>query len=205
MSDAVNEIKEKWPDILAYLKNEYDISDISFNTWILPLEITAVEDHTIILMVPEESIGLSYIKKKYYLPIKVSASEILGGDYDIEFILPDQVKDFFPSPAENSSQQTIFEQAGLNPKYTFANFVVGDSNNMAYAASLAVAESPAEVYNPLYIYGGVGLGKTHLMQPSLILCFLPIRQKRFFMSPAKTLPMRSLTQSATAAPSKSPS
>ena len=70
MSDAVNEIKEKWPDILAYLKNEYDISDISFNTWILPLEITAVEDHTIILMVPEESIGLSYIKKKYYLPIK---------------------------------------------------------------------------------------------------------------------------------------
>jgi len=163
-NNMLDNIKDKWPDILAFLKNEYDISDISFNTWILPLEITAVNENTIILMVPEESIGLNYIKKKYYLPIKVSVSEILGEDYDIEFILPDQAKVLFQSQAEPSSQQNEFEKAGLNPKYTFANFVVGDSNNMAYAASLAVAESPAEVYNPLYIYGGVGLGKTHLMQ-----------------------------------------
>ena len=70
----LNTIREKWSDILYYLKNEYDISDVSFKTWLLPLEVTAVEDGTIVIMVPEESIGLSYIKKKYYLPLKVSVS-----------------------------------------------------------------------------------------------------------------------------------
>lgn len=157
-------LKEKWSDILYYLKNEYDISDVSFKTWLMPLEIAAVEDNTIIIMVPEESIGLGYIKKKYYLPLKVSVSEVTGQDMEIEFILPDQVKNFVPPVPENQSQQDVFEKAGLNPKYTFSNFIVGDNNNLAHAASLAVAESPAEVYNPLYIYGGVGLGKTHLMQ-----------------------------------------
>ena len=123
-----------------------------------------MEDGTIVIMVPEESIGLSYIKKKYYLPLKVSVSEVTGQDLDIEFILPDQVKDYFTPIPDNQGSQDVFEKAGLNPKYTFSNFIVGDNNNLAHAASLAVAESPAEIYNPLYIYGGVGLGKTHLMQ-----------------------------------------
>ncbi|MBQ9030636.1 MAG: chromosomal replication initiator protein DnaA [Parasporobacterium sp.] len=157
-------IKEKWSDILFYLKKEYDISEVSFNTWLCPLQVTAVENDTIIIMVPEESIGLSYIKKKYYLPLKVSVAEIMGKDFEIEFILPDQVTNFISAAREPQPQQDIFEKAGLNPKYTFSNFIVGDNNNLAHAASLAVAESPAEIYNPLYIYGGVGLGKTHLMQ-----------------------------------------
>ena len=158
-------IKEKWSDILYYLKNEYDISDVSFKTWLLPLEIAAVEDDTIVIMVPEESIGLNYIKKKYYLPLKVSVSEITHHDYEIDFILPDQVKTLYSEQQpDTSAQMSVFEKAGLNPKYTFSNFIVGDNNNLAHAASLAVAESPAQVYNPLYIYGGVGLGKTHLMQ-----------------------------------------
>jgi len=160
----LNTIREKWSDILYYLKNEYDISDVSFKTWLLPLEVTAVEDGTIVIMVPEESIGLSYIKKKYYLPLKVSVSEVTGQDLDIEFILPDQVREYFTPIPDNQGSQDVFEKAGLNPKYTFSNFIVGDNNNLAHAASLAVAESPAEIYNPLYIYGGVGLGKTHLMQ-----------------------------------------
>ena len=165
MSEILDQFKEKWPDILFYLKNEYGISDVSFKTWILPLEIAAVEDNTVVLIVPEESIGLNYIKKKYYLPIKVSISEVTGQDYEVEFILSDDFKkeDFRPVP-EPVKQLDKFEKAGLNPKYTFANFIVGDNNNLAHAASLAVAESPAKVYNPLYIYGGVGLGKTHLMQ-----------------------------------------
>ena len=157
-------IRDKWPEILNYLKNEYDISDVSFNTWLRPLEVAAVEKNTIIIMVPEESIGLQYIRKKYYLPLKVSVAEITGGDYEIEFILPDQLKNIKPAVPEISQSQSVFEKAGLNPKYTFSNFVVGDNNNLAHAASLAVAESPAQIYNPLYIYGGVGLGKTHLMQ-----------------------------------------
>ena len=162
---ALNTIKEKWNDILFYLKSEYEISDVSFKTWILPLEVAAVDEQTIIVVVPEENIGLNYIRKKYYLPLKVSVSEIMGQDYEIRFILPDDLDDVFEPPVQDTSvQQDVFERAGLNPKYTFANFIVGDNNNLAHAASLAVAESPAQVYNPLYIYGGVGLGKTHLMQ-----------------------------------------
>ena len=160
----LNTIREKWSDILYYLKNEYDISDVSFKTWLLPLEVTAVEDGTIVIMVPEESIGLSYIKKKYYLPLKVSVSEVTGQDLDIEFILPDQVKEYFTPIPDNQGSQDVFEKAGLNPKYTFESFVVGNANRFAHAAALAVAETPGEAYNPLFIYGGVGLGKTHLMQ-----------------------------------------
>ena len=157
-------IRSKWTEILNFLKKEYDISDISFNTWLLPLEISSVEDNIITIVVPEELIGLQYIRKKYYLPLKVSVAEVTGQDFEIEFITPDQVKKPNIPVDVPEQQQDVFEKAGLNPKYTFANFIVGDNNNLAYAASLAVAESPAEIYNPLYIYGGVGLGKTHLMQ-----------------------------------------
>ena len=139
-------------------------SDISFNTWLLPLEPAAVEDNTVIILVQEESIALQYIRKKYYLPFKVSISEIIGTDLDVEFVLKEQLEEKSFLPKDVSPQLDIFEKAGLNPKYTFSNFIVGDNNNLAHAASLAVAESPAEIYNPLYIYGGVGLGKTHLMQ-----------------------------------------
>ena len=162
----LEQIRERWPEILNHLKQEYDISDVSFNTWLLPLTVEAVENDTIIVVVPEESVGLQIIKKKYYLPLKVSVEEVLGSPYEIEFILPNQLKETTEaiSKEAHSEQMDVFEKAGLNPKYTFSNFVVGESNNLAHAAALAVAESPAEIYNPLYIYGGVGLGKTHLMQ-----------------------------------------
>lgn len=158
-------IKEQWPAILEHLKQEHDISDVSFKTWLLPLEVVSVENNTIIIVVPEESIGLQYIKKKYYLPLKVCVEEVVGEAFEIEFVLPDQLKEKIKMSALNDSkdQMDIYEKAGLNPKYTFSSFVVGENNNLAHAAALAVAESPAEIYNPLYIYGGVGLGKTHLM------------------------------------------
>ena len=158
-------IREKWPDILTNLKQEYDITDVSFKTWLLPLEVRAVENDTIILVVPEETVGLQYIKKKYSTPLKVCIAEIIGHTFELEFILPEQSDSFDSQPhADVSQSMEIFERSGLNPKYTFSSFVVGDNSNLAHAAALAVAESPGEIYNPLYIYGGVGLGKTHLMQ-----------------------------------------
>lgn len=156
-------IKEKWPEILDYLKTEFSISDVSFNTWILPMEVVGMEDDTIFIRVPEESIGLQYIKKKYYHPMKVSIGEILNASYEVKFTLSyNSSEEPFPA-AETVPSPDIYEKANLNPKYTFSTFVVGENSNLAHAASLAVAESPAEIYNPLYIYGGVGLGKTHLM------------------------------------------
>lgn len=159
-------IKEKWPEILEHLKQEHDISDVSFKTWLLPLEVASVENNTILIIVPDELIGLNYIKKRYYLPLKVCIEEVIGEPYEIEFVLPDQLRERVRLSSVNDAkdQMDIFEKAGLNPKYTFSSFVVGENNNLAHAAALAVAESPAEIYNPLYIYGGVGLGKTHLMQ-----------------------------------------
>lgn len=159
-------VKEKWPDILEHLRVEHDLLPPSFNTWLKPLEILAVEDNVIFLKVPDERF-YQYIKNKYYLPLKVCAEEILGQQVDIEFVLPGQEKNSISSINTINTvknQPDIFESAGLNPKYTFSSFVVGENNNLAHAAALAVAESPAEIYNPLFIYGGVGLGKTHLMQ-----------------------------------------
>ncbi|WP_394925242.1 chromosomal replication initiator protein DnaA [uncultured Robinsoniella sp.] len=156
-------IIEKWEEILYTVKLEHELSDVSFNTWIKPLKVHIIENSTIIILVPSEQMGLNYISKKYTLPIKVAVAEITGLDYNIEFILPEQAKTIEKSMPPASTLNENLEKANLNPKYTFDTFVVGGNNNFAHAASLAVAESPGEMYNPLFIYGGVGLGKTHLM------------------------------------------
>ena len=159
----LDKVIQKWNDILNYAIKEHSISDVSFTTWLKPLEIITVENNVIFLKVPDEMF-YQYIQKKYYLPLKVAACEILGETIDIKFVIPGQEKALINKKEEPVDAPDIFEKSGLNPKYTFSSFVVGENNSMAHAAALAVAESPAEVYNPLFIYGGVGLGKTHLMQ-----------------------------------------
>lgn len=156
-------IVEKWEDILNQVRHEHELTDISFKTWLLPLRVHSVVNNTVTIVVPLENAALSYINNKYALPLKVAIAEITGFEYEIEFVLEKNIEKVEPKTHIIPTLNQNIEKANLNPRYTFDTFVVGGNNSFAHAASLAVAESPGEVYNPLFLYGGVGLGKTHLM------------------------------------------
>ena len=160
----MNKVMEKWDEILKIVKTEHDLSDVSFNTWLKPLKVYKVEGNVVTILVPSEQVGLNYISKKYKLPLQVTISEVTGmDDCEIRFILPEEAEVNEKASYNKLSQDVRCEEAHLNPKYTFDTFIVGSNNKFAQAAALAVAESPGDTYNPLFIYGGAGLGKTHLM------------------------------------------
>lgn len=155
----------QWSEILQKLKKEYDIMDVSYETWLKPLEVFAVENDTLYILFPQDTnqMSLNYISKRYELPLKVTIGEVTGQEYNIKFILPKDAATLQPSPAPTTAEKINVRDSNLNPRYTFDTFVVGGNNRFAQNAALAVAESPGEIYNPLYIYGGPGLGKTHLL------------------------------------------
>ena len=156
-------ILEKWEEILQTIKEEYDVADVAFNSWLKPLQVYNIIDSTLYILITSEQVLISYIKKRFTIPLKVVIAEITGIEYEIEFIGKDQANDIKPRK-EKGPKPLSPKNTNLNPNYVFDTFVVGKNNSFAHAACLAVADSPGEVYNPLYIYGGPGLGKTHLMQ-----------------------------------------
>ncbi len=161
----MDNIKEKWREIKDIVKREYNLSGISFSTWVEPLQFYKIEDDMVYIVIPsDQAQALSYISSKYKSFFQVTISEMYDHIYDVEFILESDI----PASDPMESESSYYNEAGngnttLNPKYKFDTFVVGSNNKFAHSASLAVAESPGKTYNPLYLYGGAGLGKTHLM------------------------------------------
>lgn len=163
-----NTMKENWLEIKEIMRREYNLSLISYNTWIEPLQIHKVEGDVVSILIPSDKAhALNYISTKYKSFFEVTISEYFNHTYDIAFILESDVQNAsyeeMDKPVSVPTSNVTYENANLNSKYKFDTFVVGSNNKFAHSASLAVAESPGKAYNPLYLYGGAGLGKTHLM------------------------------------------
>ena len=158
MNSDIQQILDQAKELL---KDE--MSQISHKTWIEPLKIASITDNNIVL-VSEDSFKRDMADTKFHDLIMNTFSVILQKNCTVSIVCEDEI------PAEKTipevqtfSNNNSYSYTNLNPKYCFSTFVVGDNNRFAHAASLAVAEAPATAYNPLFLYGGVGLGKTHLM------------------------------------------
>lgn len=163
-------VKDKWFDIISQVREESEMLDVSFETWILPLipdyfDRGSSNEYRLHIVVPEQQF-VSFVTKRYAPFFCVAVAENTGIRCSVIFETKTQapireMKKNIPPPI--SEMEEKLKLANLNSRYTFDTFVVGSSNKLAHAAALAVAEAPGAVYNPLFLYGGVGLGKTHLM------------------------------------------
>lgn len=148
--EITNAHQESWQTALRMLESE--LPSASYNTWFKPLKLHAVNGDNILIEAPNPFV-LNQLNGRYKSMLENVLTQTFGRRYDLVLALQADIE-------RHLSQLT---RTMLNTKYTFDNFIVGSSNSFAHAASLAVAEQPAGAYNPLFLYGGVGLGKTHLM------------------------------------------
>ncbi len=151
------QLDQIWETAREIMRSE--LMTVSFSTWIETIEPIVIEGNTIILQTTG-NLNRNVLETRYNDLIKNTIKHITDQDYIIKYIIPEE--NILDKKKEQKNMD-LLESTNLNPRYVFEEFVVGNSNRFAHAASLAVAESPAKAYNPLFIYGGVGLGKTHLM------------------------------------------
>ncbi|CDQ18390.1 chromosomal replication initiator protein DnaA [Halobacillus karajensis] len=161
-------INELWTNTLDQIKEK--ISKPSFETWLKATKADSLSENTLTIVAPNE-FARDWLENQYESLITETLYEVTGAELDTKFIIPESKDDSLedvklsskkvPNVKNNGNEES--PQSMLNSKYTFDTFVIGSGNRFAHAASLAVAEAPAKAYNPLFIYGGVGLGKTHLM------------------------------------------
>ena len=155
-----------WANFLKQIKE--DLSSLAYDTWFSDTKLHKLDEGKAYIIVPMP-IHKKHLMDNYYDQIREKLNEITGTNFEIKFVLEDEIEDNSNDNIKNHVEN-IPEgvpnnkiQSNLNPKYTFENFIVGDSNKFAQAAALSVAENPGKMYNPLFIYGNSGLGKTHLM------------------------------------------
>lgn len=163
-----NKATQLWQEALSAIKK--DVSAQSFETWLKPTKALSLSEEALTIEVPNKFFK-EWLLDHYVDLLSAAITQILPQPLKIDFVISSNSTPFMPEqniPSLYADKKTVAARYKtdiyLNPKYTFESFVVGPSNRFAHAASTAVAESPARAYNPLFIYGGVGLGKTHLMQ-----------------------------------------
>ena len=170
IAQDMENIEQLWNETLKVI--EAKLSKPSFETWLKSTSADSYSDNVLIISAPNE-FARDWLEMHYYSLIKDTIKDLTGSGIDVNFIIPQKFNDnddgtFNQKKSIQQKQPIKVEQNTehkhmLNPKYTFDTFVIGAGNRFAHAASLAVAEAPAKAYNPLFIYGVVGLGKTHLM------------------------------------------
>lgn len=154
-----------WEQFLQFIKA--NTTEVSYNTWFTSISIYRIdEDVNIIYLATKNDIAVNLIKKRYMHLIEQGFENVTGQSYRVLVKLEEEYQEESRPALAARKRIQKFEDTNklFNPRLNFDNFVVGNNNKYAHAAALAVAESPAEAYNPLFIYGGSGLGKTHLMQ-----------------------------------------
>ena len=163
MSQVNQDYSLLFENIKQKVCDEMQLSIVNFQTWIEPMKFYKVEDDTFYIEIPSEKAQLiNYLTKNYKDIFHVCISDATDHDYKVKFIIKKDEDNLIPS-VNSSTNTDLYKQANLVSKYTFENFVVGSNNSFAHSAALAVAENPGEDFNPLFIYGESGLGKTHLM------------------------------------------
>lgn len=156
----VSNLNNIWNEVLDLIRVE--LTEVSFNTWLKTIEPLTMSEDRIILAAPNE-FTKGILESRYINLIKNAIIQITDKEYEVQFIIPGEELNINIGQSVQENNNDLNQRSQLNPKYTFDTFVIGNSNRFAHAAALAVAEAPAQAYNPLFIYGGVGLGKTHLM------------------------------------------
>ena len=154
-----------WQDMLSIL--EVEVNTLGFDVWIKPLRPLGIEDGILVLVSPT-SASKSEVVSRYMPLLKGALRRVDGAPSELTLISEDErdrysPRESEPKKTEKAAPVSTSHASNINPKYNFENFVVGGCNKLAHAAAQAVAENPGTLYNPLFIYGGVGLGKTHIM------------------------------------------